>query len=243
MKDVTEEIQENEQALEMIESSVPLRYWEVKGLDGNGVEQQRQYVQEELGFYPVQDFVTLATKYVEKFITGELGVSLGDIFQGDLRSRINLPTEMSTESAEQMMKENEQIIIGVIKAIQALPDLEISIMLLSLGVPRNERDWAAQVLRNPVSRGGLTRKQGFDLLKTFISQNTRAILDFFSQEGRDLVEHAQREIFGEESDESTEPETTETKEDLSTEPELAVAGATHGGTPSSTSSPDIPPFD
>jgi hypothetical protein len=236
--EVKQQIEESEAAAEAIQPSTETRTWVIEGPDAAGNPITREYIQEELSFFNKQEFITLLTKYVERFISGELGVSLTELFQGDLRSRVNIPTDLSPEAAESMVKENESLIMAVIRVVQSIPELQHQIFLLSLGVPRNERDWAVATMTGPVSRGGLNDDQGFAILKTFVTQNAQAIRDFFAEKGRDFVEHVQRELdLGPEEEveeEQTEPsEETET----TTEPEPI---ATPGGTPSSISSPDIP---
>jgi hypothetical protein len=242
MRDVTEQLQESQAAIMAVEgTSVPKRAWEVKGEDRDHNMIERTYIQEELSFYQVQDFANIGTSYVQKFINGELGVSLKEIFTGDLKQRVQMPSmdDVNAESAEKLIDENTDLILGIIKAINKIPELEMQIMLLSLGVPIGEQKWAETILRGPVSRGGLTRQQGFDLLLTFIKQNTQAVVDFFSQQGREFVEAARKEIMGDDGDEDSEVE--EVQEETINPPEETVEDADiRGGMPSSTSAPPIP---
>lgn len=219
MKDITQTIEESKEASEAINPNGTKRVWHVEGPDGNGVHTERQYTQEELSFFNKQDFVTLINGYVDRFISGELGISLKDLFSGDMRAKVQIPTEFTPEQAESMVSENAEVIEAVIKAINQIPGLQKDIMVLALGVPGGEAPWFKETIGGPVYRGGLTDEHGFDILKTFITQNAKPLQDFFVEKGRDLVDHFRVEVLG---------------QDLSTE---TTSPSTDGGTPSSTTAP------
>lgn len=230
MREITEQIRESQDAAEAIQSSVPHKAWVLEGIDGNGQARQIEYTQAELSFFEKQQFMTLLTEFVDKFISGELGISLQQLFEGDLRKRVQIPTEFTGEQAENLLNENAGIIQAIIKVVNALPNLQQEIFLLALGVPRNEREFARQIMIGPVHRGGLTDDQGFEILKTFMTQNAKAIRTFFEERGADLVAHFRREVLEETVDSTVEEEETKTSLDE----------GTPGGMPLSTSSPAIP---
>jgi hypothetical protein len=227
MQEITDQIEKSADAVEAFEPGAATRQWVVSGRDGNDNPHERTYIQEELGFFPKQQFIVLASQFVDRFVSGDLGISMKDLFSGDLRKTVAMPTEFSPEEAANKIESNTEMIRSVIKVVQQLPDLQIEIIMLSLGVPRNERDWAREVMTGPVSRGGINDEMGFDILKTFITQNAKTLIDFFAEKGRDLVNHAQRELglMDQEPEEEKEAKTE------------SPSGATPGGTPSSTTPP------
>lgn len=229
---VREQVADSEAASSWLNPDYEHITWQVEGADAHGTHVVRQYVQEELSFFLKQDFIVLMNRYLDQFIGGEFGLSMKDLFEGDLRQRIQIPDKVDPEVVQKSIEENIGMIQAIIKIIDKIPGFQHDIVVIALGIPEEERKWALRVLRGPISRGGLTDDQGFLILKTFITQNARAIRDFFESKGRDLMEHAQREILGEDSetssDEPEEEEKTETEE-AAAEPEDSP-----GGTPSST---------
>lgn len=248
MRDITSEVAASREAAEALSPSEEIRVWHVKGADANGVEVERQYIQEQLSFFGKQELITLLNSYVDRFISGEFGELLSQLFVGGdaratLRDRIEIPTEFNAEIAEGMVKENAGMIRSIIKAVNELPGLQQEIMMLSLGVPSNERKWATAIITGPVSRGGLDDEQGFDILATFVSQNARHLRSFFVERGRAFVDHVQRELFPETvkeqaTEQATEPDPVE--KSTSEQPEMDQDSDTPGGTPLSTSSQAIP---
>lgn len=219
MKEITKQIAESEDALKAMLPEKPHRIWYLHVVDADGVEWDLRYVQSELSFFEKQDFTTLIGKYFERFADGEFGISIKDLFSDEIRTQIRIPTEATPEVAERLVEENASLIKAIIKVVNELPDLQMEIILIALGVPTNERPAVAKTLRGPVWKGGLTDEQGFDILKTFITQNAVAIRDFFLKKARDLVEHFQDEVFPQE------------------DKKVDQNGSTHGGTPSSTTPP------
>lgn len=216
MKDITQDIQDSESALKAMLPGEAHLVWELNGIDAHGGEHTLRYVQSELSFFEKQDFITLLGGYIDRFANGEFGIDLKDLFSGDLRSQVSIPTDVSAEDAQKAIEENAELIKTLLKVVNSLPQLQVNLMLLALGVPPNERDFVSEILRGPVWKGGLTDDQAIVILKTFISQNAGPIRDFFSQKGQELVEHFQKEVL----DKSTE--------------EKSPSGDTNGGTPSST---------
>lgn len=214
MKDITKQIEESQDAMRAMLPPTPHRVWEISGVDAHGTERTLRYVQSELSFFEKQDFTTLLGGYLERFSEGEFGISIKELFSEETRAQIKIPTDVDAGQVDEMLDSNIGLIKAIIKVVNQLPDLQIKIMMIALGVPENEQPFVSQVLRGPVWKGGLTDEQGFDVLKTFVSQNAVALRDFFLEKAVDLWEHAQRELF---------PVVEEDKN-----------GSTPGGKPSST---------
>jgi hypothetical protein len=156
-----------------------------------------------LSFFEKQDFITLMGGYFDRFAEGEFGISLKEIFGEDVRKQMGeIPTEVSANQAEQIIGDNADLIKAVVKVANTLPDLQLKIIMIALGVPPNERAFVGEILRGPVWRGGLTDDQGFEILHIFITQNAKAIRSFFAQKGRELVDHFREEVLPTEADQN-----------------------------------------
>lgn len=227
MRELTEQIEEAKQDLERLRPSTGERVWEITGLAAQG-EFRRVYKQEQLSFFGKQEFIVLMNGYVDQFMSGDFGLKVSDLFGGGLRQRLQLPEEVSAEQAEKMVDENEAMIRAISKLVDKIPGFQMEIIILALGVPRDDRTVVAETLRGPVYRGGLTDDQGFGILETFIIQNAKAIRDFFAEKATHLYEVAQREL----SDPNQKSDGSESESEAS--------GDTPGSTLSTTSSQDIP---
>lgn len=193
--------------------------------DGNPVgEHGRVYVQDQLGMFPMQEFAILVTNALKQFTEGDVGAKIGDLFRGD----VQMPITMDADSVNNVVSENEALIVAFIKLVQMVPDLQLSIMCLSLGVPRREREWFKDCVQEPPHRGGLSVDAGFDILKYFVRQNARLLQDTVMGNARELVEIFRVEALGQIPTTTTSALTIE---DDQTSP---------GTTPSSTSSVPTP---
>lgn len=230
--EVREQIDQARNASEMLRPAThDVRYWKIEGLDGDGQMRERVYAQEVLSYFGKQDFYSLMTDFFDRFISGEFGVKVKDLWESDLRKNIgSIPTQATPEEAQRLIDENIEMIRAFFKVIQRLPGLQQEILLLALGVPEGEQNWAKQTMSGPLSRGGLDDDTAFDMLKTFISQNAQPIKDFFVEKGADLLDHARKEILGEDSETSEEEQQTKVDDQ---------GPDTPGGTPSSTIAPSV----
>jgi hypothetical protein len=238
MKDITEQIRESQDAADALVGE-DQRRWKINAFDGDGNPVEREFIQEELGFFPKQEFMNLLTAEIDKFIRGEYGIKLGDLFSGDLRTQLAPPDlsdpNQSADRVNKTIEENIGLINAFIKLVRTVPELQKEIIALALGVKRGaEREWFKWAISEPPSRGGLTDEQGFEILKIFIRQNAKAIRSFFEDKATELVEEFRREVLQESttSEDSTEPSTEEEPK----ETPLVEDAPTPGGTPSSTSS-------
>lgn len=192
--------------------------------DGTAVgDAGRSYVQAQLGMFPMQEFGILVSGALNEFTQGEIGERIGDLFRGD----VQMPVTMDGDSVSAIVRENEALIMAFIKLAQMLPDLQLSVICLSLGVPRREREWFKECVQEPPHRGGLTVDAGFDILRYFIRQNARLLQDTVRGRARELVEVFQQEVLGRSR--------TTTSEETDDQPQPSP-----GTTPSSTSSVPIP---
>lgn len=222
----TEQIAQSRQAIEALEPSVAPRELRFEWTDPAGQPIERVYIQAQLGMFPTQEFTTRISEILDSFVQGEMGMKIGDLFRGGL----SMPVTMDEGAVNSIVDENMELIKAFFKLLQVLPDLQLDIICLSLGVPRAERAWAKLQLQEPPHRGGLTVEDGFDLLEVFIKQNAPLVKDTVVGKAQSLVKVFRLEVLGQAEEETVVEEVETTEEDLL---------SSLGGTPSSTSSQDM----
>jgi hypothetical protein len=243
MQDITEQIKESQDAADAI---VPgsQRAWKLESRDSDGNPVERQFVQEELGFFPKQEFLNLLSDEVDKFVKGDYGIKLGELFKGGVREKLAPPDltgasdEAKAEAVNSVLENNIEMINAFLHLMRVLPELQKDIIALALGTPRGrERDWFKWAIAEPPSRGGLTDDTAFEILKIFVRQNAKAIRSFFEEKATELVEEVQKALELESS--TSEEDSTATSKAAVEEPPNPD-GTSLGGTPSNTGSPTIP---
>lgn len=185
----------------------------------------KTYLQDTLGMFPAQEFTTRITEVLEEFTKGDMKSRIGDLFRGD----VQMPTTFDPETVNQTIDENMAIFEAFIKLVQVAPSFQIDVILLSLGVPRLEREWAKVQLQEPPHRGGLTVEEGFDILITFIKQNAVTLRETAVGKAKEMFEVFQLEVMGR----TTSSDSTDSTDPSPSDPSISSLG----GTPSSTSSP------
>lgn len=212
-------------AIEAIESSVFQRDLTFKWIHPDGTLVDRVYTQAQLGMFPVQEFATTVTEVLESFTEGELRMKLGELFQG----KVQMPVNLDADTVNSFVDDNMAYIQAFFQLVRKVPELQLDVICLSLGVPRQERAWAKQQLAEPPHRGGLTVEEGFDLLITFIKQNASLLRETLVGKAKELGAVFMEEVL----DQIPDLEGTATETEKAPTSEVA---STPGGTPSSTSS-------
>jgi hypothetical protein len=231
MQDITEGLRDNEKAVEMLGGSINGRLLRFELMDEPGTESKTsksyEYYQDTLGMLPVQDLFNKFKRQVQSFIDQETGVKIGELFRGetDLQAMTDslksASEEQKADKLDDTVEENRAIIEAIFKLMDIVPEFQLDIYALTLGVPRRRAEWFKDAISEPPYRGGLTIEQGFDLLRVFVRQNTSAIKRFFTEEAQSLVQEMSLIL-------------DEIKEDQ------AEDGLSTGGKPSSTSAPATP---
>lgn len=219
----TQELTPVEDAREAIEALEPAitQYerkftWRAPG----GAEVEVNFRQAEMGMFPAQEFLTIISEVIDKVARGEMGIKLGELFRGDLE----MPDAIDPETVDRMIDENMQLLQAIVKLIQALPVLQLDVIVISLGVPRHQREWAKEQLAQPPHMGGLSVDDGFELLGVFIEQNGDLIREKLMGKARELVEKFNLHVLKRDT-------STETSQESTSAPDDGL-----GGMPSSTSS-------
>lgn len=233
--EATEQIRQSREAIEALEpKGHPDRTLTFKGWklpDGRDAG-DRTYTQAELGMFPAQELVTIISEIVDQFTEGEMGLKIGDLFRGD----VVLPTNFDADAVDAVVEENIQLVKAIIKLIRVLPEFQLDIITLSLGVPRRERQWVKECLQEPPHRGGLKVDEAFDIFIVFVKQNAPLIKETFSGKASELVEVFQLEIM----DLSPVEDSSDSTDSASSPSGIDPQPASPGGTPSSTSSQPTP---
>lgn len=234
-----DEVSKAESAIESLVPSVPNRTLNFKLMAYDGQMVDREYTQDVLGFFPVQEFTTMLSRIIKNFVDGEYGIKIGELFRGDVQSQLPQMNKMTPEEmaakAEEMVDQNQQLIMAFFKLTEIVPDFQQDIIALSLGVLRQEREWFKGAISEPPSRGGLTIDEGFDILNMFIEQNASEIRRFFAEKGRELVDKFRLEVLDQDP---SKDDSSESSTETSAPPEADTP--TRGGMPSSISSPTTP---
>ncbi|MBA2725195.1 MAG: hypothetical protein H0U53_04325 [Actinobacteria bacterium] len=239
-----EQHQKNVDAIEALEPSVAERDVTFDWVLPDGKEVRRVYTQAMLGMFPAQEFGTIVTSILKSFVQGDMGLKLGELFRGE----VSMPTSFDADAVDKTVDENVHLISAFIKLVEILPEFQLDVLCLSLGVPRKECAWAKEQMQEPPRRGGLTVIEGFDLLKVFIQQNAELVRETVTGKARELVDVFRLEVLGHDlkPEPGQEDETpSSTPMNTSTDQPIApwTSPSSHGLTPSSTSSPATPASD
>lgn len=239
MKTITEEAGESRAAIEALAPAhpkdAPPRELEFDWKLPDGRPIQKRYIQAELGFFAVEELTTRITEIIDQFMKGEMGIKIGELFQG----QIETPVEYDAESVNTFMDENEQLINAFISLVKLVPDLRLDITCWSLGIPRKEIPWAKDCLSEAPYRGGLSVEDGMDILIYFVKQNVPLLRRTLVGKAQELVAAFQSLVVDEETQTSSgsTPQSSATTQQPTT---TAEEFDSPGGTPSSTSSAPTP---
>jgi hypothetical protein len=179
---------------------------------------EREWYQAQLGAMPMQEFFNRIRREISNVMNGEYGFKIGELFT---TGGMEMPTiaGATSDDVNKLVEENSTIIHAILDLIQRVPDFELDVIALALGVHHSEIDLFKRAISEPPYRGGLTREEMVDIIRTFIRDNSSAFVRFFTEDVPSIVDEARRAlvmagVLAASSDSST------------------------GGTPSSTSSPD-----
>lgn len=229
--------EQSRHAIEALAPSISIRELRFAWTLPTGESRDVIYVQEPLGMFPSQEFITRISEIIDLFIQGEMGMKLGDLFRGE----VEMPASFDPEIVNDAVEENIELIKAFIKLVQMLPDFQLDMMCLSLGIPRQQRNWAKEQLQEPVSRGGLSVDEGFDILIWFIRQNGPLLRETFLGKARELGDEFRIHVLNQEVEtESDQTSSSSSSTASSLTPTTTPTPSSPGGTPSTISSPATP---
>lgn len=136
----------------------------------------KTYVQKPLSFFGKTEFVRIVGKAIDAALSGEDGTSV---------------TQLIGVGSLNDLSQADVFIKALARLAEYAPDLLKSAYMISLGVPRHERDVVSAILDMPQddeAGGGLSDDDGFAIMETFVAQNAKALSDFFTVRLRKIVE-------------------------------------------------------
>lgn len=230
--DITEDpIEASQYAIDALDPSTPARTIKTKMMDySTGQLVPYEFYQAEIGFMPAQRFFTKISREAKAFVSGEYGIKLGELFSRAGQIKISMPSEFDEQAVNKVVGENEQMIMAFFKLVEVTPDLLVDILALSLGVARGDVEWFKKAIEEPPHRGGFTQREGFEMLRWFIRQNAVGLRRFFEEEAKSLLDEFTLWVIN--GGKQPEPDPEHQEGDLN-----QSSTSTHGGRPSSTSSP------
>jgi hypothetical protein len=223
--------QASRRAIEALESSTPPVERKFAWTLPNGESREVSFIQDVLGMFPTQEFITRITEVLDLFVQGDMGMKLGELFRGE----IAMPDTFDPESVNDVVDENLEIIKAFIKLVQLMPDLQLDIMCMSLGIPRQQRSWAKDQLQEPPSRGGLTVEEGFDILICFVRQNGSLLRETLVGKAKELADVFRLHVLDQGMEDKGETSSSSSSTISEMEDSTTSLSGSPGGTPSSIS--------
>lgn len=224
MEDVTEELNKSELVVAKLAAKAPGRWLRFELLDRSGTGFETvEFYQSQLGLMPMQEFFNRIRREIQNVMSGEYGTSIGELFTGDMAA----PKIEGATAADvnKLVSENMTLINAVLDLIQRVPDFELDVYCLALGVHERDVDWVKKGLSQPPYRGGLTIQEGPDIIRTFVRDNAAAVIRFFTEDVPMIVDDV-REILAEASRGSSSDSSTGGMPSSTTSPAMAETAST-----------------
>lgn len=222
MQDVTQDLKTSEEMVYKLAAKAPGRWLRFTLLNGNtNGFVEREYYQAQLGAMPMQQFFNQIRREIQNVMSGDYGFKLGELFT---TGGVEVPRlgEATSDDVNALVEENSSLIGAVLDLIQRVPDFELDVIALALGVHHSEVDRFKEAIAEPPHRGGLTKDEMVDIIKVFIHDNSSAFVRFFTEDVPSIVGEV-RSALG-----LGQPVVAAT----------SSSDSSTGGTPSSTTSPD-----
>ena len=153
--------------VEVLEPSVPNYEEEIGG---------EIYIQKPLSFFGKIEFFSVLADGIERALSE--GISLGELLD-------DIP-DASTNPSD--LREADVFIKALAKVLKVAPDLLTSIFAISLGVKRNERTQFFSALED------IEDEQAVRILDHFIDQNWDAVMDFFKERVKPLIQNVSEKL-------------------------------------------------
>jgi hypothetical protein len=150
---------------------------------------ERTYTQKPLSYHAMLEITGLLGRKLDEAMSGPEGLSVDKIIE--LLPDEKLPvifTEGRVRVADNPgLKEIDSLIKSFLKVITYVPDFLIEAQCIWLRIPRNERPLAMDIWSRPVDEGGMSMKDGDEMLSLFIEQNYDEIEYFLIKWWRNVM--------------------------------------------------------
>lgn len=143
-------------------------------------------IQKPLSFFGKIEFFSVMSSAIDKALSD--GLSVSDLLDTPQRT---------SELNEDSFKEADLFVKSLLKLVKYAPDLLFDLYVVFLGVPRGDRDYVIERLRDE-----LTDEQGIGIINAFVDQNWDVLVSFFKEQILPLVSKISKKVAGQESESS-----------------------------------------
>lgn len=173
-----------------IEKVVPHRAWKfaydyVVNMKGDDVPQhwEREYIQKPLSYHGMMEFTGLMGRVLDHTMSGPEGLSLERLVS--MADNAKLPVKVVdgklSVSDDMNIEGIDEILRGILRFMSSLPDLLREAQCMWLRVPRAERAMLDTVWAQAPGEGGMSMREGEEMLSLFIEQNYEELAYFFGK--------------------------------------------------------------
>lgn len=188
---ITEDIlEQNEAALEAIRPTTPVYKRCFDWLTPSGERKRIEYVQEQLGYFPSQELLTMLTRVMKDITDGKYGINVGELFSQRKELQSAIPADFDEDKINDAIKNYLPIIQGFLHLLEVVPGLQEDVIAISLGVSRDRatRGWFKEQIAAPPRLGGLSMEDGVEIMKAAIEQNGGLLKRFLAEQVQELAE-------------------------------------------------------
>jgi len=168
-----------------IEKPVPHKEWKFVAdydvmLGNEAVPQhfERLYIQKSLSYHAMIEFTGLLTRKLDEAMSGPEGLSLDKIMSDDEKLPLTFIDGQLAVVKPDSFDGIDSILKSVLKIGSYIPEFLTEAQCIWLRVPRNERPLLMDIWSKPVDEGGMSMRDGEEMLSLFIEQNYDE-LDYF----------------------------------------------------------------
>jgi hypothetical protein len=129
------------------------------------------FTQRPLSYFGKMEWYSLLGQALDAMLSEDSGISITQML-GSVNVRGGGLSMSDFRDADQFIK-------AITRLMVYAPDFLEDSYCIWLGVPRGDRGWTKELMRQPEEAGGLSDDDGLMILQTFIDQNIDAIESFF----------------------------------------------------------------
>lgn len=190
-----EALTEAEAAIEALEDSAAIRTYTFEWPDAGGNLHEVTYKQAPLGMFPAQEFITMLTRIINDVLEGKYEVDVMELLRDrEKLQAASMPTDLDQDSVERTIEEWKPYIQGFLKLIDLVPEFQLDIIALSLGVRRKAREDFKERISEAPHNGGLEINEAVTILKVFIHQNAKVLKRFLGSQLREIGEELMKAL-------------------------------------------------
>lgn len=182
-----------------IEKPVPTKEWrfeaDYEAKIGNEMVPQhfeRFYIQKPLSYHAMIEFSGLFTRKMDEAMSGPEGLSIDKIIPDEKLPLSFKDGHLTVERASRGIEGVDSIIKSILKLASYMPDFLTEAQCIWLRVPRSERNLLIDVWSRPVDEGGMSVRDGEEMLVLFIEQNYEELEYFLKKWWRNVLKSVER---------------------------------------------------